>query len=243
MTTQPVKRAKEKEVISVPEPKFTKSWHPISHKRVIKALEKGCKSEGIGIVKRDYSLGRDGLKMFGVWDLDIKNKKMGYSLGFRNSLDKSFAVGICAGTSVFVCSNMMFSGEFIEFKRHTSGLDDERLFEVTESAIGGAIIQIKELKKWHKGLRKVWMDEDEKKCMVYDMVTQNVFSGGKIQQYLTHLEEEKALLKDKDSMTSLYNMHGAATRLMRNWNLLKVSDSTKRLKMVCDDYHEMKKAA
>lgn len=238
------KRADKSEVIKVPQPKFTATWHPVSHKRVITSLENALENAGIGVMSEQYSLGNEGKRMFGVWNLDIgHDKKTCYSLGFRNSLDKSFAVGICAGTNVFVCSNMMFSGSFIEFRRHTSGMDEDRLIQTADDAVEGAVIEMKKLKKWHKGLREVWMDQDEKKCIVYDMITSNVFSGGKIRQYLKHLEEEKKLLKDKDNMTNLYNLHGAATRLMRDWNLLKISKSTKRLKMVCDDYVELKKAA
>lgn len=32
------------------------------------------------------------------------------------------ATGITAGTRVFVCDNLAFSGEFVEFRKHTKGL-------------------------------------------------------------------------------------------------------------------------
>jgi hypothetical protein len=35
-----------------------------------------------------------------------------FSIGIRNSHDKSLRLGLTAGLRVFVCSNMAFSGEF-----------------------------------------------------------------------------------------------------------------------------------
>jgi hypothetical protein len=35
-----------------------------------------------------------------------------FSIGIRNSHDKSIRLGLTAGLRVFVCSNMAFSGDF-----------------------------------------------------------------------------------------------------------------------------------
>ena len=62
-------RVPEAEVMAIPEPPFTKSWHPISHGRLINALNDSVKSAGLSVRNREYSLNETGTKMFGVWQL------------------------------------------------------------------------------------------------------------------------------------------------------------------------------
>jgi uncharacterized protein DUF932 len=54
----------------------------------------------------------DGMKMFGVLDLETQMECCRFSVGIRNSHDKSLRLGLCSGLKVFVCSNMAFSGDF-----------------------------------------------------------------------------------------------------------------------------------
>jgi hypothetical protein len=237
--------ASESEVIAVPEPAFTETWHPVSHGRVIGALEQATADEGIDVVSKSYSMSENGARMFGTWRLDAGNGRIKYELGFRNGLDKSMAIGICAGTCVLNCSNMCFSGDFIAFRMHTSGIDQDTLTILAREALGGALPGMDRLHEWQTGLNEIYVPQSDYKGLVYDMVTKNVFAGGQIKNYLTCLEEEKAITRGYalDGATSLYNVHGAATRLMRGWNLLRTSEATRQLNGVVDDYIEMKKAA
>ena len=50
--------------------------------------------------------------MFGVLDLETQMEGCRFSIGIRNSHDKSIRLGLTAGLRVFVCSNMAFSGDF-----------------------------------------------------------------------------------------------------------------------------------
>jgi hypothetical protein len=98
---------------------------------------------------------------------------------------------------------------------------------------------------WQNSLQNVWVPQADYESLVYRMVKAGVFAGGQIDNYERCLEEEKALRRGHylDGTTSLYNCHGAATRLMRSWNLLRVAEATPKLGQVCDDYIEMKRAA
>jgi hypothetical protein len=50
--------------------------------------------------------------MFGVLDLETQIEGCRFSIGIRNSHDKSLRLGLTVGLRVFVCSNMAFSGEY-----------------------------------------------------------------------------------------------------------------------------------
>jgi hypothetical protein len=239
------RRVDLQEVMAVPSPEFTDSWHPISHGEVVTALKAACDTHGIGIRSEEYSLSANGAKMFGVWELDLLLNGTHYSLGLRNAIDKSLGVGVTAGTKVLVCDNLCFSGDYIKFRKHTSGLDADELQTIAHDAVGGAIIEMEKLYDWQNGLHEIYVPKNDHEAMVYDMVVEGVFSGGKINRFLQCLEEERAIRKGGalDGATSLYNMHGAATRLMRDQSLIQVAKATPKLNQICDDYRNMKLAA
>jgi hypothetical protein len=64
-------------------------------------------------------------------------------VGIRNSHDKAFAAGICAGAGVFVCSNLSFSGEIQFARKHTS-----RVIQALPSIVDKAIEMLKN--KWKR---------------------------------------------------------------------------------------------
>ena len=128
------------EVMAIPAPAYTKTWHPVPHKDVIESLDLVTRKAGVGVMQETYSVTNKGANMFGAWTLDIGMDGKQVQMGFRNSISKQFAVGICAGTWVMVCSNMAFRGDFIEFRKHTSGLDMEELLSIGLRAFDRVVV-------------------------------------------------------------------------------------------------------
>src|SRR5258707_5959778 len=52
------------------------------------------------------------MKAFGVLDLETVMEGCRFSIGLRNSHDKSMRLAMTCGYRVFVCSNMAFAGDF-----------------------------------------------------------------------------------------------------------------------------------
>jgi hypothetical protein len=52
------------------------------------------------------------MKVFGVLDLETEMEGCRFSIGLRNSHDKSMRLAMTCGYRVFVCSNMAFAGDF-----------------------------------------------------------------------------------------------------------------------------------
>ena len=117
----------EAEVIAVPDVPFTRTFKPFHHRDIISVVKQGVQAVGLEIVKSEYVLAQNGQRMFGVFDLSQGTSELSWSIGIRNSMNKSMSIGITAGTRVFVCDNLCFSGEFLAFRRHTSGLDIDEL--------------------------------------------------------------------------------------------------------------------
>lgn len=236
-------RVEESTVMAIPAPEFTDTWHPYSHGQVITAMDQACEEIGLGVVKKDYSVSPNGARMFSAWQLAAGNGVLGYELGIRNATDKSMVIGVTAGTRVFVCDNMCFSGDFITFRKHTGGLDFEELLKIGVVAVSGALKEMEKLHHWQKALAQAYVSNWKE--FVFDLVDNGVFSGGQIGNYMKCLEEEQAIRRGNaldGAKGNLFNLHGAATRLMRPWSLLRSGPATGKLNAVCDDYLALKAA-
>jgi hypothetical protein len=60
----------------------------------------------------------------------------------RNSIDKSFPIGFCAGTRTFVCDNLAFRSELLVKRKHT--LNGERSFA---QGIAQAVMSLDQFKE------------------------------------------------------------------------------------------------
>lgn len=226
------KRVSEAEVMAVAEPQWTPTWHPIGHAKVVNALTQAVEDRGLAVRSQEYSLSANGLKMFGVWDIDAGSDDHCYSLGFRNSMDKSMALGITAGDRVFVCDNMCFSGDYIAFRKHTGGLNLDDLVWMADQAIEVTMKKMVEFTAWHDKMRGVSLTGDQVKCMTFDFMKQGVFAPSQFKAFGDAVREEYVLRKERD----VYMMHGGVTRLMRDKSLFQIADSSRRLAGVCDNY-------
>jgi hypothetical protein len=93
-------------------PPGTATHRPIPHVEVVTALTETLGFRHIGVVRDEYAVSRDGMKMFGLLDLDTGMHGCRFSIGIRNAHDKSMRLAMTVGYRVFVCENMAFAGEF-----------------------------------------------------------------------------------------------------------------------------------
>ena len=107
------------EIAMVPTPTATVSWKPVPHSEVIDAVTDVVKAHRWTILEEQYGLARDGQRMFGMIRIN-KSSSMEWSrcIGIRNSHDRTIAVGLSAGISVHVCSNLCFGGSTVLKRRH-----------------------------------------------------------------------------------------------------------------------------
>ena len=100
------------ELAQVPTPAATATHRPIPHHEIVEALVETLSFRQIGVVNEEYAVSPDGMKMFGVLDLATGFEGCRFSIGIRNSHDKSFRLAITTGLRVLVCENMAFTGDF-----------------------------------------------------------------------------------------------------------------------------------
>jgi hypothetical protein len=100
------------ELALVPTPAETNTHRPVPHHEIVQALVETLGFRHIGLVHDEYAVSPDGMKMFGVLDLETEMHGARFAIGLRNSHDKSMRLALTCGYRGFVCSNMAFSGDF-----------------------------------------------------------------------------------------------------------------------------------
>lgn len=214
-------------VRAVKAPTPTETWHPFAHSVLLDELEFVKELSGRTIQSHRYELSKDGRKFFGVWTFNYfphPTRVTQISLGFRNSIDKSISVGLCAGTYVTVCSNMMFSGEWMVFRKHTKNvLEDLKLF-VLEAFVscmnkGGDEVV------WQEELEQVSIFDYEWKALTYDAIDDGIIPPTKATPFFE--------AKERSSLSDWFNV---ATNILSQRSLLNTEVEYGKLKKLVSEY-------
>ena len=100
------------DLIQILPPESTDTFKPIAHAELVRSIVEGLSYRHINVVTDEYAVTTDGMKLFGVMDLETTFEGCRFSLGLRNANDKSMRLSLTVGYRVFVCSNMAFHGDF-----------------------------------------------------------------------------------------------------------------------------------
>jgi hypothetical protein len=96
----------------IPTPSGSPTYQPVPHYQIVGALAETLSFRQISVVREEYAVSGDGMKMFGVLDLETTFDGCRFSIGIRNSNDKSMRLALTVGYRVLVCDNMAFHGDF-----------------------------------------------------------------------------------------------------------------------------------
>ncbi|MDF1813143.1 MAG: DUF932 domain-containing protein [Verrucomicrobiales bacterium] len=126
------------EVYDVRTPTGTNTWYPLSHSGLLTEVESQLQSAGFTIANQGHALSHEGARYFGVLEVTTpgnNQRDYGWIVGIRNSHDKSYPAGLVAGSKVFVCDNLAFTGEVKISRKHTRFAQRD-LRHLTSRAVG-----------------------------------------------------------------------------------------------------------
>lgn len=195
-----------------PAPAWTDTWHPLSHGQVIDAVQLATQQLGWQIGRKAYSV-REGSEMFATWEIQNQGNGEGnFELGFRNSIAKTLAVGVCIGRHITVCSNLIFRGDFVIFRKHTGALYFDEICVMAVEALQTLEGQFDLLKQWQEGLKNISLADSQ--------VASLLLAGmGRPYPILppARFGEFKELYFDEGSKYSrtMHGFHGALTEMMK----------------------------
>ena len=228
-------RVTESVVRAEPQPTFTESWHPFSHAIVLDAVAAACKKFNLTIKRKEYSI-RKNSKMFASWEvrsaagiLMTQEKEFDLAIGIRNSIDKTHSVGLCAGERITVCDNLMFSGDFVIFRKHTGRLEIEEIVFYAEEALEALLPKMNEFHDWHEKLKAIKLTYDQASLLTVAAMKQDLIPSSKFPQFY-----DLFYARESRYATTLHGWHGAATEIMRENSLLTIQWKNERLNKFID---------
>jgi hypothetical protein len=149
------------ELALIPAPAPTETWFPLKHSEVLDTATKTLQDAGFVIAKERLSLAKDGARFFGTLDLTTRIiDGITLAVGLRNSCDKSFPIGFCAGNRVFVCSNLAFTSEIVVSKKHTRFGQDRYVEGLSKAVASLGQYQVQQA-EWINGLRARNLSREE----------------------------------------------------------------------------------
>lgn len=212
---------------TIPVPEGTKTHVPLSHYEIVDVLEEALSFRHLSVVKDEYAVSADGMKMFGVMDLNNEFSEGRYSIGLRNSNDKSMRLALTAGYRVFVCDNMAFSGDFTPLlHKHTRNLD---LRDSISIAVDRIYRGFDLLGQQIGAMRSFMLSDNDARLMIYQ-----AFVEGRIRSMPKHLlpvVHDNYFSPDREAFRprNLWSLSNAFTSAFKQLMPIKHFEVTARL--------------
>lgn len=196
-------------VQSTATPAATQTHHPIPHHRFVDQVEESLTTAGLTITERHFGLNHEGNDLFGLMNVERTsdsgdNGTFQNVVGIRNSHIKHFSAGLVAGSRVFVCDNLAFSGEVKMNRKHTTHImrDLPNLID--------AMIQ-KLTDKWlfqeirYEAYGNTPVDEEKAKWIIGNAVWNNYLPGSKFNKVRDEFLEPSHEVFESRDCWSLFN--------------------------------------
>lgn len=204
-------------------------WFPLSHIDVYKRAKDAMDEFGFSIRREHLSVTKEGKRFFGTLDLvSPLTEGVTLSVGLRNSFDKTFAIGFCAGSRVLVCDNLCFSGELLIARKHTKhggtrfGVD-----------INHAVAQLEQFKEEESKrinvLRNEHVTDMKAESLIVRAMDQGIISSQDIPKVLTEWRVPGFKEFEDRTLWSLFNAFTSAMKPKNDANPQRYSSLTMKL--------------
>ena len=220
----------EAEIAYIPRVEHTQTWRPVHHSEVIEAMDRVLAGMGLEAEAKQYEVSQNGKDCFANLRLPVEaggvqphNSKM--LLGWRNSMQKYFALGIVGGDHIMNCSNMQFYGEFQESRKHTSGLNWSELVRFLTRAIAEIFARGVEYRGWFQNLAGAPLPEQDRKILTFDMMERGILTPSHFRR-LQDAYAEELRSNRQGGVESYAHLHGAVTRVLRDMPLSNIQERT-----------------
>lgn len=215
------------QLAGLPVPKGTRTHQPIAHSEIVQTLEEALSFRYLRVVRDEYAVSKDGMKMFGVMDLNEEFGSCRFSIGLRNSNDKSMRLALTAGYRVFVCDNMMFSGDFAPLShKHTKNLELVDSISIAVDRIYRAFDPIKEQVE---RMRQIALADEQAKLIIYQAFMDRRIRG--IPKHLMSVVHKNYFKPSHEAFKprNLWSLSNAFTTSFKKLAPLKQFETTARL--------------
>lgn len=174
-------RITREELKLITAPEETRTHRPVAHHLIIEALLETLSFRHIHVTRDEYAVSLNGMKMFGVLDLETEFRGVCFSIGIRNANDKSMRLALTVGYRVLVCDNMAFMGDFSPvFHKHTKRLD---LIDVVSIGVDKIQRNFEPLRQQIADWQERPLADEKAKLIIYNAFVE---AGLSIPKHLVH---------------------------------------------------------
>lgn len=213
------------DVRRVTTPQSTTRWKPIAHSKVVDVTRNTLEEKGFEVLNECHNVTKGGEHYFGMFQVNHENLsdnggERGCVVGMRNSHDKLFAAGLCAGDAPFICDNLVFHNDVVFTRKHIGDVYGElvtRVNKITEYLIPMWARQNDRVSAY----KEVALDDREAQHLIFDVYEAGVKTNLIGQSTLAQAWEQwkssdHKVFKDRN-LNSLYN---AFTEVSKGRNVM-----------------------
>jgi hypothetical protein len=223
------------ELKEIPIPEATKTHQPLSHLEIVEVLEEALSFRFLKVVRDEYAVSADGMKMFGVMDLNSEFEGGRFSIGLRNSNDKSMRLALTAGYRVLVCDNMAFSGDFTPLlHKHTRNLE---LRDSISIAVDRIQRGFNPLKRRIESMQGLGLTDNDARLFIYHGFIERAIKGIP-RALMTEVHENYFKPKEEAfSPRTMWSLSNAFTSAIKKLAPVKQFEVTARLGNYISEVH------
>jgi hypothetical protein len=204
------------QVLSLPTPESLSRTHRVvPHAEVVTEILADLGRRNLTVTKESYSLSPDCNRLFGVLDTrdTLIPDGMGIAIGIRNSHDRTLALGVCAGTRVFVCDNLAFSGEVVRYRKHTRRISAP---DVIRGAIDQILDSARREARWLEQLQGRQLSNVRSKVILMDLLRAGACTSQQLQQVVRAYFDTPPDLERLVAPHSAWDLFNCVTRTYRD---------------------------
>jgi len=161
----------------IPTPAGSATYQPLPHFEIVRALVETLSFRQISVVREEYAVSGDSMKMFGVLDLETTFDGCRFSVGVRNSNDKSMRLALTVGYRVLVCDNMAFHGDFTPvLAKHTKHLN---LVDILSVGVDRMQRNFEPMRKQVEAWKGTRLSDEAAKLVIYQAFVEGKLDAAK----------------------------------------------------------------
>ena len=202
------------DVFNADTPQGTATHCPIPHSRLLTEVTDTLRYHDYHIVSEAHGMTNDGNRYFGMLQLATNASDHAIVVGIRNSHDKTFPAAIAAGSGVFVCDNLAFSGEIKIARRHTRYILRD-LPRVTHRAVSRLYNCWVNQARQMEAYKAHALTDDRARALMVEAVKRNVFGCTALPKVLAEWE---APSHDEFSESTAWRWFNSVTEIGKQWS-------------------------
>ena len=214
-------------------PEATRTHQPVAHIQIVEALIETLSFRRISVVRDEYAVTPDGMRCFGLLQLEYGFEGVQFAIGFRNSNDKSFRLALTVGYRCFVCDNLAFKGDFTPvLAKHSKSLN---LIDLVSVGVDKIQRNFEPLKMQIRDWRDYRLDDRHAKEVIYDAFMDSDMKLPRATLPVVHREYFEPTIEDFKPRT-LWSLSNAFTSAFKELKPVKQFQATAKLGDFLEDY-------